>query len=65
MSVLPLHNKETAVYLDWYLVIWRQRKLTQEYPYLYVDGLYFKRSWGGEQDKNSILNVQGDSCLRK
>lgn len=27
---------------------WRQRPLTGEYPYVYVDGIYLKRCWGGE-----------------
>lgn len=44
---------------------WRQRPLTGEYPYVYVDGIYLKRCWGGEilgasegmkEDKESWLN---------
>ena len=27
---------------------WRNRPLTGEYPYVFVDGIYLKRSWGGE-----------------
>lgn len=27
---------------------WRSRPLTEEYPYVFVDGVYLKRSWGGE-----------------
>ena len=27
---------------------WRQRPLTGEYSYVYVDGIYLKRCWGGE-----------------
>lgn len=27
---------------------WRSRKLTGTYPYVFVDGVYLKRSWGGE-----------------
>lgn len=38
---------------------WRQRKLTQEYPYLYVDGIYLKRSWGGEIQNVSVLVALG------
>ena len=26
---------------------WRCRPLACEYPYVYVDGIYLKRSWGG------------------
>lgn len=38
---------------------WRQRTLTQEYPYLYVDGIYLKRSWGGEIQNVSVLVALG------
>ena len=34
---------------------WRTRKLEGEYPYVYVDGVYLKRSWGGEVQNVSIL----------
>ena len=34
---------------------WRTRPLTGEYPYVYVDGVYLKRSWGGEVQNVSIL----------
>ena len=27
---------------------WRTRPLFGDYPYVYVDGVYLKRSWGGE-----------------
>ena len=27
---------------------WRSRPLIEEYPYVCVDGVYLKRSWGGE-----------------
>ena len=26
---------------------WRNRPLTDEYPYVYVDGIFLKRCWGG------------------
>jgi len=38
---------------------WRQRKLTEEYPYVYVDGVYLKRSWGGEVKNVSVLIAIG------
>ena len=25
---------------------WRTRPLSEDYPYVYVDGVYLKRSWG-------------------
>ena len=34
---------------------WRQRPLTGEYPYVYVDGIYLKRCWGGEIQNVSVL----------
>lgn len=34
---------------------WRTRPLSGEYPYVYVDGVYLKRSWGGEIQNVSIL----------
>lgn len=44
---------------------WRSRPLSGEYPYVYVDGVYLKRSWGGEVQNVSILVVIGvnqDGC---
>lgn len=41
-------NKKAYEHIE----IWRSRELTGSYPYVYVDGVYLKRSWGGE-----ILNV--------
>lgn len=26
---------------------WRSRPLTRSYPYVFVDGIYLKRAWGG------------------
>jgi transposase-like protein len=37
---------------------WRSRPLERAYPYVYVDGIYLKRSWGG-----SYENVVFDSLL--
>ena len=35
---------------------WRNRKLTsEEYPYVFVDGIYLKRSWGGAIENIAIL----------
>ena len=44
---------------------WRTRPLSGEYPYVYVDGVYLKRSWGGEVQNVSILvaiGVNEDGC---
>jgi putative transposase len=34
---------------------WRTRPLTQAYPYVFLDGIWLKRSWGGEVRNVSIL----------
>ena len=43
---------------------WRNRPLDGEHPYVYLDGLYLKRSWGGEVSNVAVLvaiavNAQG------
>ena len=38
---------------------WRCRPLTGEYAYVYVDGVYLKRSWGGEVQNVSVLVAIG------
>ena len=38
---------------------WRQRPLRGRYVYAYVDGLWLKRSWGGEVENVSILVAIG------
>lgn len=38
---------------------WRCRPLTGNYAYVYVDGIYLKRSWGGEVQNVSILVAIG------
>jgi transposase-like protein len=40
---------------------WRQRKLTETYPYVYLDGIFLKRSWGGEVVSVSVLVAIGVS----
>lgn len=44
---------------------WRIRLLTDEYPYIYLDDVYLKRSWGGEiQNVSSLvaIGVNRDGC---
>lgn len=38
---------------------WRTRKLCGEYPYVYLDGIWLKRSWGGEIKNVSVLVAVG------
>ena len=40
---------------------WRTRHLTGEHPYVYLDGLYLKRSWGGEVQSVAVLVAFGVS----
>ena len=45
-------NKKAYVHIE----EWRNRKLQGgKYPYVYVDGIYLKRNWGGEYENVSIL----------
>ena len=34
---------------------WRQRPLVVNYPYVYLDGIYLKRNWGGSYENVAIL----------
>jgi transposase-like protein len=38
---------------------WRSRPLEGHYPYVYMDGLWLKRSWGGEVRNVSVLVAIG------
>lgn len=38
---------------------WRSRPLTCEYPYVFVDGTYVKRSWGGAYESVAVLVAVG------
>jgi transposase-like protein len=38
---------------------WRNRPLHGEHPYVYLDGLYLKRSWGGEVQNIAVLVAFG------
>ena len=38
---------------------WRQRPITGAYPYVYLDGVSLKRSWGGEVRNVSVLIAIG------
>lgn len=40
---------------------WRNRAIGGEYPYVFVDGIYLKRSWGGEMTSVSVLVAIGVS----
>ena len=38
---------------------WRTRPLESEYPYVFVDGVWHKRSWGGSVENVSVLVAIG------
>lgn len=38
---------------------WRTRPIEGEYPYVFLDGIYLKRSWGGEVRNVSVLIAIG------
>lgn len=38
---------------------WRRRPLAAEYPYVFVDGIWLKRCWGGEVQSISVLVAIG------
>ncbi len=38
---------------------WRSRPLAREYPYVFVDGIYLKRSWGGSYENVAVLVAIG------
>lgn len=41
---------------------WRKRPLDAEYPYVFVDGIWLKRSWAGEVQNVSVLVAIGVSA---
>ena len=38
---------------------WRNRKLVAEYPYVYMDGIYLKKNWGGVIENVAVLVAIG------
>ena len=40
---------------------WRKRPLESEYPYVFVDGVWHKRSWGGHVENVGVLVAIGVS----
>ena len=48
-------NKKAYEHIE----VWRNRPLQEEYPYVFVDGIYLKRCWGGEFENCSVLIAIG------
>jgi len=40
---------------------WRSRPIVGSHPYVYLDGIYLKRSWGGEVQNVAVLVAMGVS----
>ena len=59
MSSQALSDKLKRVYAE--IDEWRTRPLDDEYPYVFVDGVWHKRSWSGSVENVSILVVIGVS----
>jgi len=38
---------------------WRNRRIEGEHPYVYLDGIWLKRSWGGEVKNVAVLIAIG------
>ena len=57
MPSQTLSYKLKKVYAD--IDEWRGRPLEQDYPYLFMDGVWHKRCWGGSVENVSILVAVG------
>ena len=54
-------NKKAYVHIE----DWRNRPLRGgHYPYVYVDGIYLRRNWGGEYENAAVLAVIAVAELR-
>lgn len=56
-------SPETVSHLNQKLYVrieaWRNEKITDKFPYVYLDGICLKRSWGGEVTPVSVLVAIG------
>ncbi|KAB7030621.1 IS256 family transposase [Bifidobacterium longum] len=57
MPSQTLSDKLKKVYGE--IEAWRTRPLEDEYPYLFVDGVWHKRTWGGSVENVSVLVAIG------
>ena len=53
VSAGTISNLNKKVY--GHIETWRNRPLQGKYPYVYMDGIYLKRNWGGEYENVAIL----------
>lgn len=59
MSSQALSDKLKRVYAE--IDEWRTRPLNDEYPYVFVDDVWHKRSWGGSVENAGVLVAIGVS----
>ena len=52
-----ISNLNQKVYVQ--IEEWRNRDLQDEYPYVYLDGIYLKKNWGGTIENVAILVAIG------
>lgn len=52
-----ISNLNQKVYIQ--IEEWRNRRLIDEYPYVYLDGIYLKKNWGGTIENVAILVALG------
>ncbi len=52
-----ISNLNKKVYKN--IEVWRNRPITGEFPYVYLDGIVLKRSWAGEISNVSVLVAIG------
>lgn len=57
MPSQTLSDKLRKVYAD--IDAWRERPLEQEYAYVFMDGVWHKRCWGGSVENVSVLVAIG------
>lgn len=57
VSAGTISNLNQKVYV--HIEEWRNRPLKGSYPYVYLDGIYLKRNWGGEFENVSVLVALG------
>ena len=58
-SAISELNKKAYVHIE----DWRNRPLQGgRYPYVYVDGIYLRRNWGGEFENVAILHTPLKKC---
>ena len=52
-----ISNMNRKVYVQ--IEEWRKRPLVDEYPYVYMDGIFLKKNWGGTIENVAILVAIG------